>query len=55
METLLKSLEAEGIPAGPIDDVAQAFADPQVIAVWHFRSHMATNLRYFGANTIRLR
>lgn len=29
---LLEALEAEGIPAGPINDIAQVFADPQVIA-----------------------
>jgi len=28
----LEGLEASGIPAGPINDVAQVFADPQVIA-----------------------
>ncbi|TPG22475.1 CoA transferase [Sphingomonas koreensis] len=30
-DDLLARLEAEGIPAGPINTVAQAFADPQVI------------------------
>ena len=29
---LLAALEAEGVPAGPINDVGQVFADPQVIA-----------------------
>ncbi|MBV9748866.1 MAG: CoA transferase, partial [Acetobacteraceae bacterium] len=29
---LLHALEAAGVPAGPINTVAQAFADPQVIA-----------------------
>ncbi|MGN6375540.1 MAG: CaiB/BaiF CoA transferase family protein [Sphingomonas sp.] len=31
-DDLLARLEAEGVPAGPINTVAQAFADPQVIA-----------------------
>ena len=30
-DTLLATLEAVGVPAGPINTVAQAFADPQVI------------------------
>lgn len=30
-EPLLAALEAEGVPAGPINDVAQAFADPQIV------------------------
>jgi crotonobetainyl-CoA:carnitine CoA-transferase CaiB-like acyl-CoA transferase len=30
-DTLLATLEAVGVPAGPINSVAQAFADPQVI------------------------
>lgn len=30
-DTLLAMLEAVGVPAGPINSVAQAFADPQVI------------------------
>jgi crotonobetainyl-CoA:carnitine CoA-transferase CaiB-like acyl-CoA transferase len=30
-DDLLARLEAEGVPAGPINSVAQAFADPQVI------------------------
>ncbi|HEU4961934.1 MAG TPA: CaiB/BaiF CoA-transferase family protein [Sphingomonas sp.] len=30
-DDLLARLEAEGVPAGPINTVAQAFADPQVI------------------------
>ncbi|MEG3150971.1 CaiB/BaiF CoA-transferase family protein [Sphingomonas sp. ZT3P38] len=30
-DTLLAMLEAVGVPAGPINNVAQAFADPQVI------------------------
>jgi crotonobetainyl-CoA:carnitine CoA-transferase CaiB-like acyl-CoA transferase len=29
---LLKALEEQGIPAGPINDLADVFADPQVIA-----------------------
>jgi crotonobetainyl-CoA:carnitine CoA-transferase CaiB-like acyl-CoA transferase len=29
---LLAALEAQGVPAGPINDVGQVFADPQVIA-----------------------
>src|SRR5690606_19192271 len=29
---LLEALEAAGVPAGPINDVGQVFADPQVIA-----------------------
>ncbi|MDO7842101.1 CaiB/BaiF CoA transferase family protein [Sphingomonas immobilis] len=31
-DALLAALEAVGVPAGPINTVAQAFADPQVIA-----------------------
>jgi crotonobetainyl-CoA:carnitine CoA-transferase CaiB-like acyl-CoA transferase len=31
-DDLLAALSAAGIPAGPINDVAQVFADPQVIA-----------------------
>ncbi len=31
-DTLLAALEAVGVPAGPINSVAQAFADPQVVA-----------------------
>ena len=31
-DDLLSALEAAGVPAGPINTVAQAFADPQVIA-----------------------
>lgn len=31
-DTLLARLEAVGVPAGPINSVAQAFADPQVVA-----------------------
>ncbi len=31
-ETLLARLEDRGIPAGPINDVAEVFADPQVVA-----------------------
>ncbi|MCM8731716.1 CaiB/BaiF CoA transferase family protein [Hephaestia sp. GCM10023244] len=31
-DALLARLEAEGVPAGPINTVAEAFADPQVIA-----------------------
>lgn len=31
-DDLLARLEAVGVPAGPINDVAQAFADPQVVA-----------------------
>jgi len=31
-DTLLAALEAVGVPAGPINSVAQAFADPQVAA-----------------------
>jgi crotonobetainyl-CoA:carnitine CoA-transferase CaiB-like acyl-CoA transferase len=27
-----EALEAAGIPAGPINDVAQVFADPQVVS-----------------------
>jgi len=30
-DALLATLEAVGVPAGPINNVAQAFADPQVI------------------------
>ena len=30
-DALLAMLEAVGVPAGPINNVAQAFADPQVI------------------------
>ncbi len=30
-EALLQKLEAVGVPAGPINDLAQVFADPQVI------------------------
>jgi crotonobetainyl-CoA:carnitine CoA-transferase CaiB-like acyl-CoA transferase len=30
-DTLLARLEAEGVPAGPINTVAQAFADPQIV------------------------
>ncbi|PCD02551.1 CoA transferase [Sphingomonas spermidinifaciens] len=30
-EPLLAALEAAGVPAGPINDVAQAFADPQIV------------------------
>ena len=29
---LLAACEAEGVPAGPISDLAEVFADPQVIA-----------------------
>lgn len=29
---LLQALEAEGVPAGPINDMADVFADPQIIA-----------------------
>ena len=28
----LEALEREGVPAGPINDMAQVYADPQVIA-----------------------
>jgi len=31
-DSLLKALEDQGIPAGPINDMADVFADPQVIA-----------------------
>lgn len=31
-DDLLAALEAQGVPGGPINDIAQAFADPQVIA-----------------------
>ncbi len=31
-DALLSALEKEGVPAGPINDVADVFADPQVIA-----------------------
>ncbi len=31
-QPLSLALEAEGVPAGPINDLAQVFADPQVIA-----------------------
>jgi crotonobetainyl-CoA:carnitine CoA-transferase CaiB-like acyl-CoA transferase len=30
-DTLLAALEAAGVPAGPINDVEQAFADPQIV------------------------
>jgi crotonobetainyl-CoA:carnitine CoA-transferase CaiB-like acyl-CoA transferase len=30
---LLTALAAAGIPAGPINDVAEVFADPQVVAL----------------------
>jgi crotonobetainyl-CoA:carnitine CoA-transferase CaiB-like acyl-CoA transferase len=29
---LLAACEAQGVPAGPINDLAEVFADPQVIA-----------------------
>jgi crotonobetainyl-CoA:carnitine CoA-transferase CaiB-like acyl-CoA transferase len=29
---LLASCEAQGVPAGPINDMADVFADPQVVA-----------------------
>ena len=29
---LLAACEAEGVPAGPINDLAEVFADPQVVA-----------------------
>ena len=29
---LLSALEAQGVPAGPINNVADVFADPQVVA-----------------------
>jgi crotonobetainyl-CoA:carnitine CoA-transferase CaiB-like acyl-CoA transferase len=32
MADLLAACEAEGVPAGPINDMAQVFADPQVVA-----------------------
>lgn len=31
-DALLAALEAEGVPAGPINDMADVFADPQVVA-----------------------
>ncbi|WP_135506513.1 CaiB/BaiF CoA transferase family protein [Roseovarius aestuariivivens] len=31
-ETLLAACESEGVPAGPINDLAEVFSDPQVIA-----------------------
>jgi crotonobetainyl-CoA:carnitine CoA-transferase CaiB-like acyl-CoA transferase len=31
-EALLAALEKEGVPAGPINNVADVFADPQVVA-----------------------
>ena len=31
-DDLLAALEAQGVPAGPINDMADVFADPQVIA-----------------------
>ena len=31
-DDLLAKLEAEGVPAGPINNLAQVFADPQVVA-----------------------
>lgn len=31
-DVLLQRLEAAGVPASPINDIAQAFADPQVVA-----------------------
>lgn len=30
-ETLLRACEAEGVPAGPINDMSQVFADPQIV------------------------
>ncbi|MGH6781655.1 MAG: CoA transferase, partial [Sphingomonadaceae bacterium] len=30
-DALLAALEEAGVPAGPINDVAQAFADPQIV------------------------
>ena len=29
---LLAACEAQGVPAGPINDMAEVFADPQVVA-----------------------
>jgi crotonobetainyl-CoA:carnitine CoA-transferase CaiB-like acyl-CoA transferase len=29
-DELLRALEAQGVPAGPINDIAQAFSDPQI-------------------------
>jgi len=31
-DALLAALEAEGVPAGPINDMADVFADPQIVA-----------------------
>jgi crotonobetainyl-CoA:carnitine CoA-transferase CaiB-like acyl-CoA transferase len=31
-DALLQACEAQGVPAGPINDMAQVFADPQVVA-----------------------
>jgi crotonobetainyl-CoA:carnitine CoA-transferase CaiB-like acyl-CoA transferase len=31
-DDLLSKLEARGIPAGPINDIGEVFADPQVVA-----------------------
>ena len=31
-QALSDALEAQGVPAGPINDVAEVFADPQVVA-----------------------
>jgi crotonobetainyl-CoA:carnitine CoA-transferase CaiB-like acyl-CoA transferase len=29
---LLAACEAEGVPAGPINDISEVFADPQIVA-----------------------
>ncbi|MNP73720.1 hypothetical protein D3C76_1704750 [compost metagenome] len=31
-DALLAALEADGVPAGPINDMADVFADPQIVA-----------------------
>lgn len=43
---LLSACEAEGVPAGPINDMAEVFSDPQVM-------HRALNTRIDGVPTVR--
>ena len=31
-DLFIKALEAEGVPAGPINNMAEVFADPQIVA-----------------------